>query len=241
MSNSDATMKIDTFIICCNEERLIHYIMRHYGSFSDVTILDTGSTDNTLEIAYKYGANVIYLPSDGMNDFHNSNLKNTCWKSSNADWVIVVDADEFVIPDLELMRTTYANIITTDWYEMYSETFPTTEGQIYDEVILGHLGRTKLNVFRPTLQETNYDTGSHRANPVGELRYVKGMKTLHFRHLGLEYILDRNKRTQDRMSKENLERGISIHFGYSEDKVKQEFNDGINKARYETLHQGSCV
>lgn len=65
--------------------------------------------------------------------------------------------------------------------------------------------------------------------------YGHGGQTLHFRHLGLEYILERNRRTQDRMSSENIERGISVHFGYSREKVEQEFNEGINKARYETL------
>ena len=234
-------MRIETFIICCNEQKLIHYIMRHYSAFSQVTILDTGCTDDTVKIAQSYGARIERVPSDGMNDFHNRNLKNNCWKGSTADWVITVDADEFVVPDLELMETTYANIITTDWYEMYSEVFPTTQGQIYDEVKLCHLGRTKLNVFRPTLVETNFDTGCHSANPIGNLIYARGMKTLHFRHLGLEYILDRNRTTQSRMSRENLERGVSIHFNYTEDKVREEFNEGLNKARYETLHQGSCV
>lgn len=241
MPYNNATMRIETFIICCNEQKLIHYIMRHYSAFSQVTILDTGCTDRTVEIAQSYGARIERVHSDGMNDFHNRYLKNSCWKGSTADWVITVDADEFVVPDLELMETTYANIITTDWYEMYSEVFPTTQGQIYDEVTLGHLGRTKLNVFRPTLKETNFDTGCHKSNPIGELVYVKGMKTLHFRHLGLEYILERNARTRQNMSRENIERGLSIHFNYTEEKVREEFYEGINKARYETLHQGSCV
>ena len=83
-----------------------------------------------------------------------------------------------------------------------------------------------MNLFKPSdIKEINYDTGSHYANPIGNLtiREYTEIKTLHFRHLGMDYIMERNARTQDRMSMQNKERGISIHFAYPREKALEEY------------------
>ena len=229
-------MKIATFIMCHNEEKILPFTLRHYLQFSEVTVMENNSTDKSVEIAQKMGAKVwdIHTPNE-FNDFFNRNLKNNCWKTSSADWVIVVDADEFVYcPNIkEVLSKTDATILKTAWYEMYSESFPTGDRQLYDYVTLGHLGRTKTNLFMPSqINEVNYDTGSHYAAPRGNvvIKETTEVKTLHFRHLGMDYIMERNERTEARMSQKNKESGISIHFAYPREKVLEEYMDGISKA-----------
>lgn len=229
-------MKIETFIMCHNEALMLPYALRHYLQFSDVTILENNSTDGSPDIARSLGAKVwdMHTP-DVFDDIFNRNVKNNCWKSSSSDWVIIVDCDEFVYaPNIkDVLENTSATIVKTEWYEMYSEAFPITDGQIYDVVTIGHLGRTKMNLFRPyALQEMNYDTGSHYANPKGDVRIQETdkIKTLHFRHLGMDYIMQRNKVFGERLSQRNKERGISIHFSYPEEKVRQEYEEGVSKS-----------
>lgn len=229
-------MKIATFIMCHNEEKLLPYTLRHYLQFSEVTVLENNSTDRSVEIAKSMGAKVwdLHCP-DEFNDYFNRNAKNNCWKMSTADWVIVVDCDEFVVfEDLSILDTTSATILETEWYEMYSDKFPTTEGQIYEEVRMGHLGRTKRNLFRRCeIKDINYDNGSHNAFPSGDVRIQSTnlVKTLHFRHLGMDYIMERNAHSQARMSQENKERGISIHFAYPREKVQEEYDEGMKIAK----------
>jgi len=74
-------------------------LARCLESFKDVIdeicILDTGSTDNTVEIALKYGARVELF--DWCDDF--SKARNQNIKMAKSDWIIVVDADEYLNQD----------------------------------------------------------------------------------------------------------------------------------------------
>jgi len=78
-------------------------------------------------------------------------IKNNCWKGSTADWVIVIDTDEFIYhPQIRnILASTNATIMRTTWCEMYSDKVPCGDGQIYEvadtdkgnEVVLQHIGK----------------------------------------------------------------------------------------------------
>src|SRR4030066_1175068 len=90
-------MLIIAYILCNNEERLMPYVMRHYSQFAKVIILESNSTDQTVEIAHSMGAEIwSYDVPDEIDDRWFTELKNNCWKESKADWVMIVDADEFI-------------------------------------------------------------------------------------------------------------------------------------------------
>ena len=66
------------------------------------------------------------------------------WKEArcNAEWVIYVDADEFLYHEdmLTLLRSYLADGVEVPQirgYTMFSREFPTTTGQIYDQVKAG--------------------------------------------------------------------------------------------------------
>jgi glycosyltransferase involved in cell wall biosynthesis len=60
------------------------------GLVDEIIVVDTGSTDNTVEIAKKYGAKVYHHP--WANDF--SKHRNQSINYATGKWILIVDADE---------------------------------------------------------------------------------------------------------------------------------------------------
>ena len=56
----------------------------------EIIIVDTGSTDRTVEIAESYGARVFNHPWEG--SF--SKARNYSLKYATCDWILILDADE---------------------------------------------------------------------------------------------------------------------------------------------------
>lgn len=218
-------MKIETFCLCNNEERLITYFMRHYSQFSDVILLESNSTDRTVEIASALGAEVwTYDVPDEINDQWFMDIKNSCWKESTADWVMVVDADEFIYhPNIvRILEETDATVFFPRLWNMFADVFPTTEGQIYEEVTGGREGGGKMNIFRPSdIQEINYAIGCHSAKPKGNVKIntTSEIMTLHMRHLSKEYVIERNARASKRRSELNKQMGWGYHVDFPPEKV----------------------
>lgn len=224
-------MKIATFIMCHNEERLLPYTLRHYLSFSEVTILENNSTDRSVEIAKEMGAKVWDIHCNDVldDDFHVS-VKDNCWKVSDADWVIVVDADELVYcPNIkEVLANTKATVIQPALYNMCSEHFPTTDGQIYDEVKMGCSGGGKINLIkRKEIKDMNYTAGCHKAYPTGNviLETSNEIKTLHYRYLGMDYIMERNNAFGSRLSENNIRKRYGYHMNFTRERVEQEYRE----------------
>jgi glycosyltransferase involved in cell wall biosynthesis len=229
-------MKIEVFAICYNEEKLLPYFLRHYSSFCDlITIYDNESTDSSPAICKKNPkvSLISYGTNNEIRDDIYLDIKNACWKKSDADWVIICDMDEFVYhPKLKTILNLMDHItaITPEMYNMYSEKFPTTKGQIYEEVNLGFPGGGKLNLFRPgELKEINYSPGCHIAQPEGNVTVSQwtGIKTLHFRYLSKEYVIGRNSAYYARLSKQNKENGWGFHYGFDPTEVAAHFDEHL--------------
>jgi glycosyltransferase involved in cell wall biosynthesis len=232
-------MTIETYILANNEELLMPYLMRHYLQFSKVIILESNSTDKTSEIAHDMGAEIwTYDVPDEINDKWFTDLKNNCWKESHADWVIIVDADEFVYHKniTQILKNNYSTILCPRFFNMYSEKFPTTEGQIYDEVKLGveqFSPKAKMNVFRPRMvKDMNYFAGCHEAFPTGRVRIDdnSGLMTLHMRNLGKEFIINRNLRARKRQSELNRQMGWGIHVDWDESEWVRRYEEEMKQA-----------
>ncbi|MBR1858040.1 MAG: glycosyltransferase family 2 protein [Selenomonadaceae bacterium] len=66
----------------------------------EIIVVDTGSTDNTIEIAKNYGAKVI--ETEWQNDF--STPRNLAIDNATGDWIIFLDADEFFVSPKKVRR-----------------------------------------------------------------------------------------------------------------------------------------
>ena len=60
------------------------------GIVSQIVVADTGSTDDTADVARKMGATVIAVPWGD----HFANARNAALQIMQTDWVLVLDADE---------------------------------------------------------------------------------------------------------------------------------------------------
>lgn len=86
--------KISLCMIVRNEANNIDQCLDHALPFVDeVVIVDTGSTDNTIEICKKKNVAVYSIPWD--NDF--AKARNYSIEIARYDWILCVDADEEVI------------------------------------------------------------------------------------------------------------------------------------------------
>lgn len=86
---SDLTLSV--CLIVKNEEEVIQRCLESIKDVADeIIIVDTGSTDSTLELAQNYGAKIIL--SSWFNDFSFS--RNLGLQEAQSQWILVLDADE---------------------------------------------------------------------------------------------------------------------------------------------------
>jgi glycosyltransferase involved in cell wall biosynthesis len=88
-------MQISATIITLNEERNIARAIDSLSCVDEVLVVDSGSTDQTREIALRHGARVIEEPWRGY-----AGQKNFAAYSATHDWILSLDADEQVTPEL---------------------------------------------------------------------------------------------------------------------------------------------
>lgn len=227
-------MKVEVYIMARNESRMIPYLMRHYSQFARVIFLEGNSTDNTIELAQSLSADVWhYDMPDELDDTTHIKIKNECWKDSKADWVMVVDADEFIYhPEImKVLSLSEATIIQPTFHNMFSDVFPITTGQIYDEVQLGTadggIWESKPIVFRPSeIQSMNWHPGSHYCSPEGNviIGYKTGIKILHMRFLSREYVYEHYYQNSHRISKQNKENEYGGQYYWDKEKIDYIFS-----------------
>lgn len=90
-------MKLSLCAIALNEEvALPKCLSSVQGVVDEIVLLDTGSSDRTIEIALSFGAKV--YDYKWCNDF--SAARNEALKYVQGDWVLVLDADEVLVPEI---------------------------------------------------------------------------------------------------------------------------------------------
>ncbi len=89
-------LPISVCIIAKNEEKYIGECLRRLSTYDwEIVVVDTGSTDNTVNIARSYTANVYHF--DWVNDF--SAARNFSISKASNDYILVVDCDEYLEKD----------------------------------------------------------------------------------------------------------------------------------------------
>jgi glycosyltransferase involved in cell wall biosynthesis len=90
------TIPLSAFIITRNEEaRIGRTLAALRGMADEIVVVDSGSTDSTVAIAAAMGARVIHRAWDGYGQ-----QKRFAEEQCRHDWVLNVDADEVVTPEL---------------------------------------------------------------------------------------------------------------------------------------------
>jgi glycosyltransferase involved in cell wall biosynthesis len=98
LKSSIGLMPLSVCIVCCNEEANIGRTLTSVFEVADEIILvDSGSNDRTLEIARSYGPKVKIF-EESWKGF--APQKNSALEKAASDWVLSLDADESLSPEL---------------------------------------------------------------------------------------------------------------------------------------------
>jgi glycosyltransferase involved in cell wall biosynthesis len=105
------TQSLSVVIITHNEEANLARTLASVSSLlkeapGEIIVVDSGSTDRTLEIAHSYGAKVFSEPWKGY-----AAQKNSAIEKASGDWILSLDADEEIEAELaaelrELLKST---------------------------------------------------------------------------------------------------------------------------------------
>lgn len=184
-----------------NESRILPYWLRHYEQFaSRIFVWDGDSSDGTREILSAHPLVTMFQQQcKGLDD----NYFNTCFMQyqqlsrGKARWCMAVAADEFIYHPaiVERLETLTAEKVQLTGFTMYAEKFPTTSGQIYNEVKMGYpdIWSMKTVLFNPDA-EMHWSPGLHREISADAPTRSTGINLLHYRYLGADYYLERTKR-----------------------------------------------
>src|SRR5229473_1879439 len=88
-------MKISATVITLNEEANIERALKSLGWADEIIVVDSGSTDRTVEIARQFTDNVIIKDWPGY-----SAQKNLAAEQARNDWIFSLDSDEELSPPL---------------------------------------------------------------------------------------------------------------------------------------------
>lgn len=88
-------MKITVVIPTLNEEKDLPRTLKSLGFADEILVVDSGSTDKTIQIAKDFGAKVIQHPFQNFAD-----TRNFADRSAKNDWILSIDADVVVPKEL---------------------------------------------------------------------------------------------------------------------------------------------
>lgn len=217
-------MKITLYFINWNDSFYLPFIKKHYGSFCQkIVMYDQYSTDGSAEMGKHLGFEVRNFGSmSQLNDQWYLDVKNNCWKEERdkSDYVIVCDADEFVLPDI--LKGTAPKV---RGYNMISDDIPS--GTDIFEIKTGAPSESysKQAIFSPThIEEINFRHGCHQNGMTGLIKDDGFCRLLHYRQIGgVERLIERHKQYRPRMSKFNLKHNMGHHYLQEEEQKRNEW------------------
>jgi len=166
-------VKISVVIPTKNEERMIKDCLASVKWADEIVVIDDYSQDKTREIAKKFGARVFLHRWQGF-----SQQKNYGFRKTKGEWVLFLDADERVTPELktEILQIIKSpqvsfvgykmprlnNLLGQDmhfggWYPDYQtrlvkrEKFKGWRGKLHEQLLInGRVGRLKSHLYHLT-------------------------------------------------------------------------------------------
>ncbi|MEA2030187.1 MAG: glycosyltransferase family 2 protein [candidate division Zixibacteria bacterium] len=178
-------MSLSVVIITKNEELNIERCLNSVKWADEIVIVDSDSTDRTVEFARRFGARVYTTEWRGYGP-----AKREAVNYAKGDWILSVDADEEVTHDLgEEIRNTLENLNDTDGYYVKRRT--NFLGRwIYH---CGWYPDPVLRLFRKSKGNFNEAVIHEKVEVKGKVGHLKG-ELLHYSYPDLECYLKRFNR-----------------------------------------------
>lgn len=242
---------IHVYTVCWNEIDIVKFVVDYWNQYATkIVIYDNGSTDGTIEYLSQFeNIEIRHFDTDGLDDTANMNIKNSCWKESVgiADYVVVCDFDEclfspFLEEELDYMKENNMTLCGPVQYALQGDYYPGyVDGKFLHEIItkvrLQKSNHTpnintygKLMLFDPNkISDMNYGPGCHKAKPIGKVKLYDRNRILciHInKGFGVEYNIQRKRILEKRISDENKKHGYAVHYSFSDDKIRQDYQMG---------------
>ena len=152
-------MKITITLITLNSEKTLKPVLEAVSWADEIVLVDSGSTDGTLEIARHFKAKIIYRAFDGY-----GSQKNFATEQASNDWILSLDDDEILTPELQ-QEIQNLDLSATDYHG-----YKIPRSLIF----LGKLLRFSGEYKRLTLRLFNRKYGNWNAEYVHESVEVNG-------------------------------------------------------------------
>lgn len=238
-------MKIHSYIIAWNEERILPFVLDYHSQISEkIFVYDNMSTDSSDEIYQKYDKVTVikWNSSEEFNDSLNAQIKSNCYKKfsrgQNVDWVIVSDCDELLyhpnlIEKLSEYKKLGIDIPNIDGRNIVSDKFPEYDGRLITDILKVGSPETynpmcKNIIFNPE-KDVSFGMGAHASFCENCKRSSDSeLKLLHYKFLDKEYVTKMYDSRLKRLSTFNKQYNLGNHyaviqetFDYMDDLLKQ--------------------
>ena len=152
-------MKLSITLITLNSEKTLKSVLEAVYWADEIVLVDSGSTDKTLEIARQFNAKIVYRAFDGY-----GSQKNFATSQASNDWILSLDDDEILTHELQ-QEIQNLSLSTTDY-----DGFKIPRSLIF----LGKLLKFSGEYKRLTLRLFNRKQGNWNAEYVHESVEVNG-------------------------------------------------------------------
>jgi hypothetical protein len=231
-------MRIHLYTVCLNEMRMLSFFFRHYEPWvTRFVVFDDSSTDGTVDFL-RSRPNVEVRAREYSNPeslvLSGKTIRDHCWKESRgiADWVIIVDIDEHLYHYRNIdtyladCKRDGVTLIPALGYEMLTNDFPAGDEHLASTRTLGvpDSRYSKLRIFNPdAIDEVDFSIGSHTAAPSGHLVLPAEdeLSLLHYKHLGIDYALERNSYLQKGRRALDLENNWGYQYAWKRNDYEQ--------------------
>jgi glycosyltransferase involved in cell wall biosynthesis len=155
----DKKKKITVTLITLNSEKTLKSVLEAVSWADEIVLVDSGSTDKTLEIAQQFKAKIVFRAFDGY-----GSQKNFATAQASNEWILSLDDDEILTPELQ-KEIQNLDLSATDF-----QGFKIPRSLIF----LGKLLRFSGEYKRLTLRLFNRKYGNWNAEYVHESVEVNG-------------------------------------------------------------------
>lgn len=224
-------MSLSLCMIVKNEENTLSRCLESVkGIVDEIILVDTGSTDNTVEIAKSYGAKVFFYKWD--NSF--ANARNYSLSKASKDWILIMDADDELVQEdkdkVALLINNEENMLNAYLGETLSYSGEIKNYNIYSNLNIRFIRNGKGYKFIGDIHE-QIKPGSEDEKK----QIFLGLVDIRFYHYGYlnETIIEKNKRKRnmdiiEKMLKNNPNNAFMLYNMGVEYSAKGEYFEALN-------------
>jgi glycosyltransferase involved in cell wall biosynthesis len=237
-------MIIEVIATFYNDEFLAPFFFRHYAWATRIrAMIDSATTDRTMEIAREYYNVIPQLFSfpQGMDDILKRENINRWYRESSADWVIMVDADEFLFAPTAirviLAETNMSDVVCAKLFQVYRHRSDKDLDPDIPVIIQRRHGDPNTSTGsnrefnKPCIVRTGKDIEFHVGNHYIDIMsppFTIGGNIVygaHWCNADPCFCVDRRLRAMKRQGERNLAMGLSIqHHNITRESVIEECN-----------------